>query len=155
MREGCVMRTVKTVSLIIVSLMTLGLMTAPAWAQAHYASGYTVLRTGGCTISSAGNICAHGPFAMPAAARLADYTVLWFILNCTSSADFDIDVRVNTAVVRSFDSLSGVRRGEWEVLLGGTLAAAGNIVEFVASGEDSGSCTISDVILQYRLNTVP
>jgi hypothetical protein len=113
MREGCVMRTAKTVSLIIVSLMALGLMTAPAWAQAHYASGYTVLRTGGCTISSAGNICAHGPFAMPAAARLADYTVLWFILNCTSSADFDIDVRVNTAVVRSFDSLGGVQ--SWRV----------------------------------------
>jgi hypothetical protein len=139
MREGCVMRTVKAVSLIIVSLVALVLMTAPVWAQAHYASGYTVLRTEGCTISSAGNICAHGPFPMPAAARLADYTVLWFIISCTSGADFDIDVRVNTAVVRSFDSLSVVRRGEWEVLMGGTLAAAGNIVEFVASGRTAGA----------------
>jgi len=33
-----------------------------------------------------------------------------------------------------------------------TIAA---LASFVASGEDNGSCTISDVILQYRLNTVP
>lgn len=147
------MKSASALCLVVIVAVSL-LFTVPAWAI-HYASGYKVIADGGCTVASAGDICTYSFNDLPTEARLNDSTILWFVIDCSSGADFDLQVKVNGTSERSFGSLSGTSRGMWEVIGGGRFVTGTNLVEFVANGDDTGSCTIQDVILQYRLNTVP
>jgi hypothetical protein len=154
--EDRVMKTAKSVFLMIVSLIALGVM-PPAWANQH-AAGYETFMDNGCTLQNGGDICSTGNFSLPAATRIADNMILGFVLDCTdlgNGIDFVIDLHVNGSSVKSYPIGSSFMRGVWEVLGGNALALNNNRIEFVAGTPFTGSCNIADLVVQFRMTTVP
>jgi len=137
----------------------LSLVVGPvASAGTGNAAGYFVIRDGNCTLSTAGDICANN-FTLPTHTILSDTSIISFYLNCAddgSGIKFDLDVLINGTSVRTFSNINtGVGRVVQEAVGGGPLVSGSNLLQIVASGDDDGNCTTSDVVLTYRLSTVP
>jgi hypothetical protein len=141
-----------------VAVLLTALAVSDAWAGTGNASGYYVISDGGCTLNDAGDICSWS-FTPPAKTIVGEYTVLQFGVACDdlgSGVDFGVQARINGVSVKTLTYANAINRGMWEDVAGGVLVAgASNLLEFIATGPATGSCTIQDVNLTYRLSTAP